>query len=279
MNKLFSLIICINFLYTGFSQTQKKEGYFGYKRFASIETVCNIPVLYAGLNESGKKYNKHLERKADLFNYGYRLEIGQIINRHFSFVLETGIDCFSIYMPSGVSNYSTMTSSNIYYTTNSTIELGVKQEMVDVRTYSIMPKIELASKNALLPMGISHQLGLGFSRSRIVEKDYTSLVTSNSSQIINPNQYYKDHFYDYDAKAPIKNYTLLYSVNLRTPISKRLMLNYGFRFTYNFHNLFKIDNYANSNPYFYTANEMRRLVNKERAATILNFKLGLSYVF
>lgn len=281
-------ILIIN-LFINYSYSQNNEGYFGKKMYISFENIMHSPILYNVFSEATCKVDNNLNPKRDWFNWGFRIDYGYILKRNKAISFETGIDYFQIYPNDGVQNY------NCYYNTFNksdnplAMSYGVKQEPFDIRSFIFIPKLELAIKNALLPLGLTHQIGLGFSSSKVKERVYntkaqTSVPIYQFGSVIGYNisdstNHYQKYVYDFSNTKPMINYILVYAIGIRAPISKNLMIHYGIRYTLNFHWFIPTVLTDYYNPYFYNHSEMRKLIAKERGVSILNFNLGLTYVF
>lgn len=247
--KKLSLIL---FILVTFScvHSQKSNGYYGARFYTSVESVMNMPLLYNIIN-------KRFEiSKYDPLNYGFRMSAGVILRRNLAFSVEAGID----YSNAEIGYY------NYYY---GTIKIIPK---ADVRTTVIVPKIEFTGKRGLLPIGVSHQIGFGRSISEIQPKIYSynileddwpySEVEGGTIDLTNT------------VMTPVKCYVLMYGLNVRSSITKNILLNYGFRYTANFEKLFWDfsifeDVLTGGNGGVYN----------QRHSNFINFNLGLTYVF
>ena len=299
--KLYLLIIGI--IISKLTFTQNDEGYYGNKHFISLETVFYSPIIYNIVENSNLDQN-NLSVK-DHINYGFHGSITQLIKRNFAFTFDFGIEYGSVYSDSYVNIFSMNKQSDFkddgYYLalsehssnyeqsmSNETFEssLYVNQENIDTRTFSFMPKFEIATKNALLPLGLSHHIGLGFSSTKIIEREYvysmnntTEILLPTSLEYVDANTFYKDHMYDFKNAKNILNYTFLYAIYKRTPITKNLMIQYGIKYTFNFHSPYKYDVSEFDSPYFYTNNDMRHLINSQKSFNVMSATVGLTYVF
>jgi hypothetical protein len=69
--------------------------------------------------------------------------------------------------------------------------------------------------------------------------------------------------------------TFLYAFNIRTPLSKSLMINYGIRYTLNLKNMFVTD--IGTDQKYYPEDEVRTDLKRMRLTNVLSFNLGLTY--
>lgn len=277
-----SLILFL-FLSLSFSEirAQKDNSYFGKKFILQPEIHLNYP-FFNNLTFSniayGSKNNKLVEKK-DPFNFGYRLNVGYVVKRHFAVLLEFGQDYSSIYPVNNQSLYYDVDGYTYYYD-------QVNHEMVDVITTVIMPKFEFATKNALLPMGLSHQLGLGLTFSNAQEKNYTY-----------ESVYYDDLTYDYVAGArnyntsstdldpidftrikTVKKLMFMYGLSMRTPLTKSLMFNYGLKYTLSLGPNNEYYSFSDQSNEAYTAS-VEKSISKHRTFSFITLNLGLTFVF
>jgi len=250
---------------------QEKEGYFGARNFVTVESLLYTPLIYNLRNSSDEnsKYDKNLNPASDNFNGGFRASFGRIIERNFALCLEAGIDF-----------------SNIYADINPSV-LGIQFidfpiSKLNIQTYSILPKIEFATTNSLLPLGFSHQIGVGFSNSKLTKKDYNfnsggTYDDNGAGVLINYHEYIKSHLYDYASAKSIKMYTFLYALSMRVAISKNLLFNYGFRYTLHVKN----DKYfqQDSQDYLLQLTDMKERVYKQSTSNLITLNFGLTYAF
>lgn len=279
MKSIISITLLSLFVaFTGYSQKTKikNNGYYGKRTFFDLSTVISVP-LFSNVfadNTAFKKAGAGLSPGKDYFNYGFRISIGHASKRNFAVLFEYGQDYSNIYPNIYIqSDYS---GSNNYYQAN------FKHEMMDVKTNIFMPKLEFATRNSLLPMGLSHQIGIGYSKSKIALHEYTYLLTGEDENGVPFTGGYKT----YDAKdgnnqlinskriRPVNKVILLYALNLRSPISKSLMINYGIRYTLQ---VGRFDPYQNSGDGTYLdENDLMELISRQRSFSFMSFHIGLT---
>ena len=272
MKNIIVLIVCFFIVFNGKTQTNK--GYYNSKFYVSLDALANSPILYNFRSKSDEysKYDKNLNQKADKFNYGFRASFGVIIKRNFALCLEGGIDYANIYL-----------EKSIYYQDSmSSMYMNITHQKLDIQTYSFMPKIEFSVKNSLLPLGLSHQIGIGFNRTTLIDRNYNSFVTHNdySDNSDIQIQDFKERYFDFSNQSSTKTYTLLYAINMKTALSKSLLLNYGFRYTLNLHSSEVSNNFDFvSNVYYLQKDYISNLIYKQRLYNLINFNIGLTYAF
>lgn|SRR5574343_321431 len=264
--------------FTGYSQKTKvkNNGYYGKRTFFDLSTVISVP-LFSNVftdNTAYKKSSSSLSQGKDYFNYGFRISIGHASKRNFAVLFEYGQDYSNIYPDNYIQNDYSGAFNYVY--------ANIKHQMMDVKTNIFMPKLEFATKNSLLPMGLSHQIGLGYSKSKIALHEYTYLLTGEDENGVPFSGGYKT----YDAKdqnnqlfnskriQPVNKFIILYALNLRSPISKSLMINYGIRYTLQFG---RFNSYANSGDETYLdETELVRLISRQRSFSFMSFHIGLT---
>ncbi|MBP6090133.1 MAG: hypothetical protein KA521_02670 [Crocinitomicaceae bacterium] len=259
-------IVALSLLFVQVSFGQKKNfGFFGKKFYLQVDGLFSSPVIYnflnfAGFNDVasyGAKGNNLVE-KNNWANYGYRISAGAVLKRNFGIGLELGTD-YSKVAP----NYSTSS-----------------HEMLSISTFSILPKIEIANESALLPMGLSHQFGIGMEWSSIADENYLfQKYNSFNSQLetVHYNQVTTSELpFGEINKIPSANrFVFMYDLTMRNPISKSLMITYGFKYTLKFASLNQEEKFANLLNY----NDYLSEINFQRNMNVITFHLGLTFAF
>lgn len=281
-------IICLLvFLIALSSFAQDNKGYYNTKLYFSVESTSYCPLFYSlrAIAYDLTVYNENLSRKFDKLNHGYRFSLGYVLKRNIALVMEGGIENDNIYLNPifEVLNDGWGPSSGNYF-------YELKIENIATRSINYMAKIELANQYALLPLGLSHQVGIGFASTSILEKDYAYDIRSYPESALDfvptvTNQNFYDHFYNFNTTRKIRNLTLLYAINIRTTITKKIMLNYGVRYTCNV--MPKAVEEANSSirleegqyQYLYSFDDMEGYVRDQKLLNLMSFNLGLTYVF
>ncbi len=276
--KTLIFILFTLFISSFFSQDNK--GYYGTKFYVSVESILSSPIVY-NLLQNVDNNNPQFDK----INYGYRFTAAYVIKRNIAFGLELGTDYSNITSISDLPVNSTNSSIKNYTKFN--------YDNVGITTFSIMPKIEFANSSGLLPLGLSHQIGFGVSNSTIKSGSYHYESSFSKDSTI---QYTDDYGYTYSSistfyesasgeknlsetnlSTPVKMYTLLYALNVRTAISKKILFSYGFRYTLNgnLNNVDAITSDAGIIPNSSFSNSIAR----QRRCSIISFNLGLTYAF
>lgn len=270
--KFTQLIFTLCLFYSLNSMGQKDNGFYGNKAFVQVQTLMNYP-MFSNLLLEGQGYKQSgakLVNKKDNFNIGFRVTAGYSIQRNFSLLFEYGQDFSSVYL----NDYSSFYQNSVNYN-------SIKHEMIDVTTTVFMPILEFGSSNALLPMGLSHQIGFGFANSKAIEKDYMFQVYGYDDMGWETNSGYVKYStsnikpLDFDRLESVKKYVIMYGLSMRSPITKSLMINYGIKYTLN----------LGRNQYYYSYNnenlnnDLNTVIYKHRSFSFINLNIGLCFAF
>lgn len=258
INLLLTFFFTLLITFSSFSQ-KKKSGFYGKKFYLQAEGLLTFPIFSKIFNDDDLfiANGNNLTVGSDNFNYGYRLSAGYALKRNLGLSFEFGYD----YSNSGV-NYS------------------VTHEMLDISTFGFIPKFEFAHENAILPMGISHQIGIGAEWSSIVDRDYlfglNDPFTMNNT-IKRYSEVTTDQlpFGEIKDIPSIKRYIFMYDITMRNPLSKNLFLTYGFKYILRFKGENQeeiLKDSPNSQYYLYE-------INFHRNTNIITFHMGLTFAF
>lgn len=255
------IIFCI---LTSFSSYSQNTGLYGKRTYVELNTTAHYRLFHTIFMQNDmyeKTSVNSLQHKKDRFDYGFNFTIGHATKRGIAASLEFGMAFSDIEGPEFVQFVYT---DNWGYTGQN--DIYVQHEAIQIRTMQIMPKIEFNSAS-ILPVGLNHQIGIGFNRTSIVEKDYYGLMADNFYNIPEAefNNALKETRESIDNS---KGFTLMYAFNIRTPISKSLLINYGFRYTLNINRGLRG---------YYRSYE--RNIAYSRLANVINLNLGLTYAF
>lgn len=269
--KTLSLIITL--IVFSSNLTAQNTGLYGKRNYVEINSTVYSPMLSwifrNGTTYSSNGSSNYLVKKLDVLNYGFHIILGRAGKKNVAASLEFGCDFANIAGPEYF-KYS-YTQDGYQYEDY----VYIKHEMLDIRTITIMPKIEFSNKGAILPVGLNHQIGLGITRTSVMDKDYVYDLQYGSSSL---SQEDIDNLNDklIDKSAVYKGMTLLYAFNIRTPVSKSIMINYGLRYTLNLRNF---NQYFRESGYYYDEDDMKRDIGFFRMTNVITFNLGLTYSF
>jgi len=272
--KWIILVVCVLMVQFGFSQD---FGFFGKKNNISVNGLGNIPLIYTFANNGTTPYKtegSNIVKGSNLFDYGMNVSYSHAFSGKFALGFEYALNFAKCNGPNlGVINYE---NNGIY-----SAAIYLKHEQLSIRTMTYMPKIEFSILGEQLPFGINNQLGIGFSTTAIIEKDYA--VSRDDSYFIDPliaSAFDSKKVYN-PAISNLKGITVMYGFNIRTPISKNVLINYGIRYTLN--TSFNSDKIsldpASTSNYYLTESEIHSIVRTKRITSVLALHIGINYVF
>lgn len=262
-----SLIILLSVCLLGSAGLQaQNSGLYGKKAYVEVTGIANYSLLNgitSHLNPLYKKEGSGLVLGKDRINTGLYLSAGIATKRNFAIGVEAGWWYFSIGGPSAVMGENPNNSNYV----------SLKHEMLDARTFSLMPVFTFGGDKGLLPVGINNEVGIGYTSTHIVDKSY--LYQSGDGTY---SQDYLDNlssthngFVDYSQK--FKGFMFMYGLKIRTPITNRVMINYGFRYTLNFTNSTGI--YSSGN-YKMNTIDVRQEIAATRFRSLVSLNLGVT---
>ena len=268
MKFLLFIVISTTFLFNSFSQV---NGYFGKKNFIDFGIDIHMPIVY-NFNTQSESYSYNFinkDGKMPILNTGFHLSYSKVITRNMALGIEGVFSSFKI----------APFNQNDYYYTN------LNTELLGVRKSTIIPKIEFSYSDALLPIGLSNQIGFGFNSYNAVERDYSGNVyyydEMNYNTELTPVT--KDNLYDFKNGNSIKGYTILYKLTMRIPINKYILYHFGFRYTFNFvpnFNLFMPNNsIVEPHDYILSNEDFRFSIKRKENRSLVMFETGLTFAF
>lgn len=258
-------------------------GYFGKKNSLSINGNGSIPIIYWYTKREYTNYKRSgntLSQGNDAFDYGMNIAYTHCFSGSFALGFEYDLLFGNVKAPqSGTYFVYDANGGYDYYA-----YFDMKHEQLSIRTNVFMPKIEYTFTGSQLPFGINNQLGIGYSTTKVLEKDYLYKVSNND--IAADSNLVSNKMIEYDELNAIKGITIMYAFNIRTPLSRSLMINYGIRYTLNLTfspestlGLSTLNDNQSNSKYYTNYNEIKNLVGGKRISSIMNLNLGLTYVF
>jgi hypothetical protein len=170
----------------------------------------------------------------------------------------------------------------------------LKNNRLEVKTFSIMPVLMIGAGKDIAPVGVSHEFGIGFLQSKVRDKDYDLEPSDPYSYYYGPNgytsvssQYLLDSLGQaygglINYKQGYKGVQLMYGLKFRTPVSKSLMLHYGLRYTLNLISQ-KYDtyyyNYSNVDWKSYQENYLGSRIRRTQLLNFIQVQFGVTYTF
>lgn len=237
------------------SSAQSDGGFYGKKNALEFNTGWTIPVFQMLTWESDNflfvKDNR-LKARRDFLNFSLRGSFMHATSTKFAIGFEYSRDFGNI---TGFED--NLSSGTNYY------------EQIPIRSNTFLPKLEFATGSGLLPVGLSHQIGVGFSSTSAKSGMYSYYTTQSYSGPINGSSYpiagSTQETFTREAKALV----LLYEMHVKTPVSKVMTINYGFRYNAN------IPLNGGNTSYNSILWKMRR----QKLLSIIYFNIGLGIVF
>ena len=255
----------IVFLWMSFSGTcQKYHGYYGKRNFLDITTVSHVPILYNIFSDGRGYKTKKIDGEKTLvtqqkkwMSTGLHLTFYHAKSNKFAFGIEVGFDTW---LDKAAAYFSTTVSLS-----DPTVAIAVTaHERVRYIRTLYMPKLEFAGSSALLPMALSHNIGIGLSRTRIMPQKYFMVYsTSNgeeavSSDVMNNRQRYS-------------GIHIMYGMKTRVPIGENLLLNYGIRYMLD---VMIGNNFSSNESPYYSKN--REQIRRSLVYNVISVDLGLT---
>ncbi len=219
--KYLALVFSIFFIYSfGLAQS----GLYGRKNVLEIQGNGYFPLFQRSLlydhYGNGLTYDEETEtfrNNVAKFNYGVRLQYMHGIGIQKSFGLLLGLDFWKA--PGRLENDS---YNNVIY---------LSHEQISMRTITIVPTFEIGSAYSKTPVGLFHQVGVGVTMTSAVDKEYYKKNIYGGPTIFTiDDPFYEDEGYD----RKYLGIQAMYALKMRTPIGKRILINYGTRYTLDF---------------------------------------------
>lgn len=256
------LLIFISIVFTGLTVHAQNTGLYGRRVSLDLSFTGNIPIINRLSGPMYKSRSGDLIQTMDNLDYGIRTGASYALSNNFALGFEFDVEFMNIIAPKYINTFNSSTGFT---------ETTIRHEALSTNTFVFMPRIEFTSNNGLLPIGLSHQIGLGFTRTKVIEKDYDYLIFTNSQSPDFAN--FQEDFYDYTNKA-FKGIVLMYTLNVRTPINKFMMITYGIR--YNFNYSMGAQTLSNDSFYF-SSSEAYLQSRRRRLFSIISLNLGMSF--
>lgn len=269
MKKYTFLLI---FIFSTTFLSAQDGGFLGKKNFISANLRLYSPIIY-GINtlstENFKTKGSIYQPVKNFLDYGINLTLGRALSRNFGVMIQfcqSRYD-FSINPKKGYINFQ----DDYFYS-----QVLLKSTWLKAKATTIMPIIELTGSDGLVPLGLSHQFGLGFTRNELIRDDYYFQIAGSTANVIDQST----QVFNYSQDA-IKSYIFMYKVNMRIPISNFLLFNIGFRYNINYFPIPIYDyNAQNANsPYLITNDILRVQMRSKEFQNIMSLETGLSLCF
>lgn len=287
-------VLVIVILTLGFGSFGQTAGYFGKKNVISIDGMGSLPLFYHFdfFNKRTTTYKgESLSEGMNIFDGGLLASFSHAFSPRFGLGIEYALEFGNCNAPNVayLNHQNSMGSQemiyyNPYTSAGSSSGAIFMFEQLSMRSMSFIPKIEYTLRAGNLPIGINNQLGIGYSRSVLIEKDYNYSVIDYQSGNVTLDP---DRIIDYNNIRPVHNIVFMYAFNIRTPLNRHLMLNYGIRYTLNIPAatgfLGFTENSDNNQPsfdeYFLDSQSIQNNMLNKRSWSIMSLHFGVNYVF
>lgn len=276
MNAINSILVLLCLFGTSEMTSAQNSGFIGKKNVVSLDGRFFVPVFHnLGKNED-EKYKASdngnaFEPARNLLNSGINLTVGRTLNNRFAFLLQGSYSRYKMYAPNSVYRQDQNGFLQSYQISQSTFFKG--------QSVGLMPIIEIAGTGGILPIGISHQIGIGFYKNTMHYDDYLVLAQGNSSSGQTLDLYMTKDFKNLE-DLTVKSYSFMYKFNLRLPITRSLLLNIGMR--YNINRTKPVpDQYSSSenNNQLIPLFNFRDMVATAHLNNLVSLETGISFVF
>ncbi len=273
-NLIIYLVVCIGFFHS--NKIIAQFGFFGKNNVIDVNIRGNVPLInnfFQNVLDRQPLYKEkdgQLIKKKDWFNYGFSIQNFHYFKKNFGFGIEIGCD------------FQNMRGPNVFYDydpiSDYLNQTSIKHERLNIYTISFMPKIDLSSDFAALPSGLTHQFGFGYTLTSIAKKDY---LVKNYMYGSNISQVGKDKLASIFKNRKYNGISILYQMNYRYALSKRLFLNLGLRYSLNASSLGAkyISSYDDEAIVDNIENEIKENIRRMRFSNIIQFTLGLGFSY
>ncbi|MES2557084.1 MAG: hypothetical protein V4604_13090 [Bacteroidota bacterium] len=282
------ILLCVTLLSVT-SVWSQKAGFYGKKAFIEFSGTGAAPLInnwYNGDFNYFEKSGSGVVYAKDRFNGGFQGGVGIVLKQDVAFGFTTGLFYSNAPGP-----------QTLYYYDPIDDEfngVNVKHENLKIRSLTFMPTLHFTfDKSAILPAGLTHEIGFGFVRTKVIESDYAFQGAHDNyynNLNYNGNSYDLNEFMDsvyaesgehFDYNQSYNGYTFMYGFKMRTPIGKQLMINYGIRYTLNLASKKQVFDFSNTIDSYETALTYQIVDNVRitRLRSICSLQVGLTYLF
>lgn len=266
------------------SAVGQNKGYYGKKAFLEVTGLGSFPLINNWSNYGYYvKSGTGLVEGNDKFNAGVRCGLGFVVDPKVAISMTVDMSFLNTEGP-GTMYYYDPVSDNFN-------QLSVKHENLKIRSLTFMPIVNFStSGKGIIPAGFSHEIGIGYVRSKVMRDDYAFQLANDQNEIdYNGQTYDFSQFMDsvisvngshIDYSRASGGIMFMYGIKMRTPIKKQLLLNYGIRYTVNYvpPSLYV---FFSSPSSFSTAlnDDIADNIRQTRLRSFCSLQLGLTYLF
>lgn len=243
-----------------------QSGYYGRRTFVEFGVMGRNPFLEKLTNYKGTPYYKNennmLVENPNRIDYGFNLGVTFLSKQAVSFGIVGSF--YNSQVRSLTHTYGGYTESNVPWLQ--------RAESFDFKTFMVMPVVTVSHEQLIKPAGLSHEWGLGFMQSSIADRDYLLKVDFYENQEDADNAEAQGLYYN--RMARFQAICLMYGLKIRKPLTDRLLLHYGIRYTATIGNAHD-KNSANPEIMLYGfEQDVKRALNRN----FINFNFGLTFM-
>ncbi|TXI84956.1 MAG: hypothetical protein E6Q37_07320 [Crocinitomicaceae bacterium] len=253
--KLITSIITSLCLVSASVSAQKARTYLGHGNLFELNYQGYVPLFTRNdfYEIEGNELNTSKNKQFSIHS-GLQLSYTRHIHKRISLGVEFGV------------NRMYYAERRYYEQPNGGISLFVSGPNA-IRINSYIGKFEFGSREGIFPIGINHQVGFGLLTAQFLEKNGDmKLVDGTQAVILNYETTWKN----------IQGYTAFYDLNFRVPLSDRLLLNFGFRYNFNWFPYPDVSSIsANDIDPFVFRSEM----NQSATVNLIRLHTGLGFSF
>jgi hypothetical protein len=265
-----SLLTTLIVLFALNSANAQSFGFNGKKNFVSLDGIFRAPALYYyfGLElEAYQPVDGALEKGLIKMDRGLSFTAGRLLKKNVAVLLSYESQSYQ-FVPLG---YSAVDDDglNFYDFQSSTVWATRTQ---------IMPIIEFSTTSGSLPAGISTQIGFGFAKTKLTDKEaLVDLEQFGETQTTLDQTV----MYDQDME-PVKMFSLMFRPTYRFPITTSIMANIGLSYSLNFTR--EISTFINGSDseltsHLYQRDGMVEAMARRELMSPSSLYFGLTYAF
>ncbi len=223
--KFVKFILPLLFLAT---TVNAQNTYYGHKVGIDFNVIGRKPIFkesFEDIIDNNDKPNyrykgSQLEAYSN-FDWGFATGITFFSKQNVSFAAQFTYYTSDIAYQEG--KYYHDTVNDVYYDPS-----DFTLEDMKYRSLTFMPVLSVTSEELIKPIGLTHEFGLGFMKSSLVDKDYHykvggKLFTDSANEF-------------YDKKHEYSAVCAMYGLKLSKPLTKSIVMNFGLRYTLMFGN-------------------------------------------
>lgn len=216
MSVRYIIILVFSFLYCiSYSQ----DGFIGKKIQIECSGLINTPLLSGSFSEGNfYKSGEELKERKDLIDFGGNLKFSIALSKRnslgFNFIYRQN----QVFLNRTISRGFTNSVIGIYNHTSS-----VHIESAQINHFSLLPILSIAPKGSYIGVGVSYDLGIGYTFCKLSNKGYYYSIAEDESQAHSDVD-----IYFLESKIPvIHGIKMQFGINLQVPITYAINFKVG----------------------------------------------------